>query len=157
MKLKGRQISGPNYEYIVIPRTDGDLVFKAQAVLDTKDFEAKYPTPKPPNVTKPGGVVEPDFKDPGYLGLMEKLNQARYGWTMMTALSVTEGLEFSILSFDDPGTWHRWQDELKEAGFSNPEVNLMMDGIAAANGLNQQKLEEARKRFFAGLTPQTGS
>lgn len=154
MKLKGRTIKGPNTEYIIIPRSDGDLVFKAQAVLDTKDFEDKFPAPKPPVITKPGGVVDQDFKDPGYLSLVEKRNISRYGWIFMQSLSVTEDLEWSILKADDPGTWCLWEEELRSAGFSNSEINLVMDGIAAANGLNQDKLEQARKRFFAGLTPQ---
>ena len=156
MKLKGRTIKGPNVEYIVIPREDGDLVFKAQAVLDTKPFDEAYPAPKPPTIVKPSGP-EPDFKDQGYLGLVEKRNSARYGWIFMQSLSVTEGLEWGILKADDPSTWSRWEEELREAGFSNPEINIMMDGVSAANGLNQEKLEQARKRFFAGLTPQTGS
>lgn len=155
MKLKGRTIKGPNFEYIIIPRADGDIVLKAQAVLDTKPFDERFPQPKPPTITKPGGVVEPDFKDAGYLGLMEQRNAARYGWIFMQALAVTEELEWSILKIDDPSTWSRWEEELREAGFSNPEINLIMDGIAAANGLNQEKLEQARKRFFAGLTQPT--
>jgi hypothetical protein len=157
MKLKGRLISGPNIEYIVIPRADGDIILKAQAVLDTKPFDTIYPEPKPPKITKPSGVTEPDFKDAAYLGLVMKRNAARYGWIFLTSLSVTEELEWTNIGLDKPDTWHLWEEELRGAGFSNPEINTIMDGISAANGLNQEKLEQARKRFFAGLTPQTGS
>ncbi len=157
MKLKGREIKGPNYEYIIIPRYDGDIVLKAQAVLDRKGFDSVYPVPKPPTITKANGHVEADFTDAAYLGLMERRNQAQYGFVLMTALSVTEDLEWGILSFSKPETWSQWEEELRSSGFSNSEIQLIMDGVSAANGMNQEKLEQARKRFFAGLTPQTGS
>jgi hypothetical protein len=155
MKLKGREIKGPNIEYIIIPRHDGDLVFKAQAVLDMSGFDKVYPEPQAPMIQKPGGAREPDLKDPGYVGLVGRRNQARYGYMMMQALSITEDLEWSILKADDQTTWHLWEEELRQAGFSTPEVNIIMDGLSAANGLNQDKLEQARKRFFAGLTQPT--
>ena len=39
-KIAGKTISGPNVETLVFPRSAGDIVLKAQAVLDYSDFES---------------------------------------------------------------------------------------------------------------------
>ena len=40
MRIKGRKLDQPNVEIVIIPRgNDQDIIFKAQAVLDHKQFE----------------------------------------------------------------------------------------------------------------------
>jgi hypothetical protein len=152
MKVKGRRIQGPNVEPIIIPRHDGDIELMAQAVLDMTDFDNAVPMPKAPKITMAGGAIKEDVDDPGYKALMTQRGQQRYGYFMMKSLSVTEGLEWDILDSEKPETWSKWDEELKLAGFSNAEVNMIMAGIASANGINAEKLAEARARFLASRT-----
>lgn len=153
MKIFGRKIQGPNIEYIVIPRVDGDIVLKAEAVLSMKDFEEKVPLPKPPTVVLPGGATKADLSDPAYTSAIQQRNRIRYGYILTQSLKPTEGLEWETIQEDKPETLVNWEQELKDSGFSNPEINMIMEGVAAANGINQEKLDEARKRFLASLTP----
>ncbi len=154
MKIKGRKIQGPNTEPIIIPRSDGDIVLMAQAVLDMSEFDEKVPNPKPPIITLPGGTKKEDREDKYYLSLLKDRGQKRYGFFMMKSLETTEGLEWDLLDREKPETWGQWEEELKLAGFTAAEINLVMSGIATANGINEEKLAEARARFLASRTLQ---
>lgn len=149
MKIKGRQIQGPNVEPIIIPRADGDIVLLAQAVLDMTDFEKAVPEPKAPKITLAGGAIKDDVDDPHYKALLQHRNKQRYGFFMMKSLSATPELEWDLLKIEDPATWSQWEEELKNSHFSAPEINMIMSGISTANGINEEKLAEARARFLA--------
>lgn len=154
MKLKGKKVEGANYEYIVIPRPDGDLVFKAQAVLDMKPFREMCPEPKPPTVMLPGGVKKEDFDDKNFKGAVKQFAEKRYAYIVLKSLECTPELEWETVNINKPETWLNWEQEIKDAGFSVQEVIAIQTGIATANALNQDKLDEARNRFLLSLEAQ---
>jgi hypothetical protein len=147
---KGKKISGPNVEYIIIPRSDEDIVFVAQAVLDMSEFDSLCPAPKPPPMMRKGGVKVPDDRDPRYLTAMNDHGTKRFNYMALKSLQATEDLEWENVNFSDPDTWSGWIDELKEAGFSDIEINRITIGVMNANCLNEARLDEARSRFLSG-------
>jgi hypothetical protein len=152
MKMFGKQVKGPNVEYVVIPRGNGDnIVFKMQAVLDTKPFEQAVKPPVPGKKMLPGGVTQEDTDDPIYKDAVKHFGETRYAWIVLQSLKATEGLEWETVKEDNPSTWVNWETELRDAGFSRTEIQLVMLGVANANALNQDKIDEARSRFLLSL------
>lgn len=161
MKINGRKIEGPNVEIIVLPRGDGeDIVFKAQAVLDFEPFRQLCPAPTPPTMIQRGVGRVADVENKVYKKQVEDHNQRRTDWIIITSLRATEGLEWEKVQYNDPTTWHLYKDELKESGFGELEINRIFNGILTANSLNEDKMEEARKRFLLGqakMSPNSSS
>lgn len=154
MKMFGQKVEGPNVEYIVIPRGNGnDIVFKAQAVLDPAPFEAACKPPQPGKKMLPGGVIKEDHDDPIYKDAVKVYGDLRYSWIVIQSLKATEGLEWETVNYDDPSTWNNWEVELKAAGFTRTEIQYVMLGVANANALNQDKIDEARARFLLSVPP----
>lgn len=149
MKLNGVKIQGPNVETIIIPRGDGQpIVLKAQAVLDMKPFEKACPDPKPPMKMMKGGIKQPNLEDEMYKREVEAHGKKRLAFMILTGLEATEGLEWDKVKLTDPSTWLLYEDELREAGFSEIEINRITTGVMAANCLSDDKIEEARQRFL---------
>jgi hypothetical protein len=149
MRIKGKEIKGPNIELIVIPRGDDEpIVLKAQAVLDFAEFDKFVPQPIPPSIRKPGGEVSRDLKDKGYVAQQRDYLEKQSLFMMIKSIMATDGLEFSKIKLEEPDTWNKFEEEFREAGFSFIEINKITSGIMIANCLNEAKLEEARKRFI---------
>lgn len=152
MKIKGRTIAGPNVELIVIPRGDREsVVLKAKAVVDYDAFDALVPVPVPPMITHRGEkVAVPNFEDPDYRKASRERFTKRANWIMLESLSATEGLEWDTIRMNEPSTWTNIDSELKTAGFSKAEVNMISNAVSVANGLDDEKIKEARDRFLSG-------
>lgn len=159
MKIAGKKIQGSNIEYAIIPRPstiaeDGsvinnDVAFMARAVLDFSDFEKLCPPPQPPLSKRPGGesfqnVEAPAFKTANILWSVQKTN-----WIILESLKATEDLEWEKVIPEDPNTWGLYSEELTESGFNWREQELIREAVWKANALNDQKLEDAKKRFLA--------
>ncbi len=151
MKLHGKTIDGPNVEYIVIPRQEGDIVFKAEAVLDYKDFDAICPRPMPPERIKPGGVRSLNVEDPKYKAEIEDWALNRTHWMILKSVQGTDGLEWETVDMSDPATWVNYIQEFEDAGLSQAEVSRIVDGVTTACGMNQDKIDQAQEAFLAGL------
>ena len=152
IKIRGTEIKGPMVETIVIPRQpEGeDIIFKAQAVLDMGEFEKVCPMPQPPVILKRGlGKVE-DTEDKNFKLAQQQYGKLRIAYMVVQSLKATEGLEWGRVKDNDPGSWLLWEDELKESGFSQIERQRIANGVFAANALNEEKMKEARERFFTG-------
>lgn len=150
MKINGKQIKGPNVETIVIPRGDDFIVFKAEAVLDYKPFEEMVPMPAPPQVLFRGETVsKPNYEAPAYKEAMGKRSLLKYHWMIIKSLSVTEGLEWEVVNLQEPSTWTQVETEFQNSGFTPLEINKIFEGVLTANGMNEEKLEWARKSFLA--------
>lgn len=154
MKIYGKKIEGVNTELVVIPRTNSDganadLVFVAKAVLDYKDFEKLCPAPIPPTKMLPGGITQQNVEDSNYKRLMADFGNKRINWMILKSISETPGLEWETVKADDPDSWGNYVDELTSAGLSGYEVNRIIQGVMTANGLDANKIEEAKKRFLA--------
>ena len=150
MKLFGHQIKAPNIETLVIPRADFDIVFKAQAVMDMTALEALCPLPVPPKVMRPGKGFEPDTTDPDYVMELQNWAEKKLAWLIIESLKVTEGLTWDKVDPNNSNTWTSWQKELKEAFFTDQEIQKVIDLVLTTNGISEKKMEEARARFLSG-------
>ncbi|MFA5758219.1 MAG: hypothetical protein WC942_02440 [Clostridia bacterium] len=148
MKIKGKKIVGPNREIIAIPRGDKeDIVFVAEAVLDQSEFDKLCPLPEP-RKKKIDGQDVPDLRDPNYLKQVNLYSEKKIAWLVLTALTATEDLEWETVDLKDPGTWIHFRKELNASGFSDLEINMIVNGALSAQGLNEAKIEAARERFL---------
>jgi hypothetical protein len=150
VKILGQKPKGPRVEVLVLPYEGFDIEVRAQAVLNPDDFQKACKEPIPPILQRPGKDPEPDLKDKAYLAAKQRYNELSVAWLMITSLQVTKDLEWETVDPLIPDTWLKWKDELREGGFTNHEINLIQNTVWAANGLNQDKLDEARERFLAG-------
>jgi len=149
MKIQGKKIEGANEVIIVIPRgSNADIVLKAQAVLDMDPFDSMCPPPEPPRKTLPGGKEVKNLKDASYLKSLDNHAVKRLNWIVLTSLEATEGIEWEKIDLSDPTTWNNFEEEMKEAGFSNVEVNRIVAACIEVNALNEEKIQEARERFL---------
>lgn len=150
MKINGRVPEGPNVVPCVLPRQNGDLVFKAKALLDFDEFEKICPEPEPPIVRPAKGEPYKDLKDKKYLASMERQAGLRMDYLVIKSLEATEGLEWDTVQLSNPDTWKNYKDDLKNAGISAMETNRIIQAVMDANCLNEQRLKEAFDRFTAG-------
>lgn len=149
MKLNGQTIKKPEDEVVVIPRRDGDLVFKARAV-DFADFLKLYPQPTPPVMLMKGGAKSVNVEDKEYKKAVEVWATQRTNWMIIKSLEATEGFEWETVKLDNPDTWGNFNKEFEDSGLTAVEVNAILNAVLDACGLNQKKIDEATKRFLAG-------
>lgn len=158
MRLNGKKLVTPNREIIAIPRGDGDdIILIAEAILDYKEFDALCPVPKPGVKIMKGGEKQLDFEAPAYKSQLAAYSNNRYNWTILKSLRNTPNMEWETVNYSDPTTWNNWENELKDSGFSEIELQRIMLGVNTANCLNEDKVSEARKRFLAGVELEQGS
>ena len=149
MRIKGKKIEGPNTDFIVFPRPDGDVVFKVQAVLDMEPFDKLCPRPKPPVMLRPGGIRSEDVENPRHKAAIQEWVERRGYFIALQSLRATEDLEWDTVDYSKPETWKDYQTELKSAGFSEFEVGRLINKVLEVNGLDEDKMEQARSRFLA--------
>ena len=152
LKIGGVVVQGPAEEILVLPRPlTGDIVIRAQAVLDYSLFDALCPPPKPPAILRRGQVKhEGNFEDPSYLRLLEKHSQIRFAFICIQSLKPSN-IEWSEVVEDKPHTWMKWIEELRSAGISDLETQRIMACVMQANSLDDNKLKEARELFLHGI------
>jgi hypothetical protein len=158
MRIGGKKLdSGPSTELIVFPRDgDNDLVFRATAMLDRTDFDRLCPTPKPGKMRIRGGQLIDNPDDPKFKLAMDQHNRAFMDYMFITSLSSPspiEGepdlpVEWEKVRTEDRSTWHKWEDELKDAGLSDMERKRIFNVVMNVNSLNDAKLDEARASFL---------
>ncbi len=150
MKVNGKTIDRPNEVLLVLPRSDGDLVFKFRAVVDDSMFEKLCPEPKPPRTKDiKTGEVRFNIEDEDYKRAINDWASRQTHWQFLQSISATEGLEWETVKADDPGTWQNWRTEMVKAGFAIGEMNAIWAHFVRANSLSSDMIEEARKRFLA--------
>jgi hypothetical protein len=149
MKIGGVALNGPKQVTLVLPRDDGDLVFKFVAVVDDDEFDKIYPEPVPP-VTFNVKAQEklPQLEDPGYKAKMAERAKARAAWIFLKSVEPS-GIEWTTVKKEDPTTWSNWEADLRKAGMNIQEMNAIWSHFAKANFVTQEMLDEARKRFLA--------
>jgi hypothetical protein len=149
MRIAGKTIQGPSREVLVIPRATGDIVFEAEAVLDFSEFEQVAPQPKPPQTMIPGGIPVPNFDHPEYKASLRKWSEKRTNWMILKSLSATKDLEWDMVKMEQPDTWELLEKELELAGFNQMEQMLIRGLGVKVNSVDEEKMEQARKRFLA--------
>lgn len=150
MKIKGQKLEGPIIEIVAIPRDNQDVIFKAKSVLNWDDFDKLCPIPKPPKKFVRNVGWQEDTEDQGYKNSLKNYATMKMDWLIIESLRATEDLEWEKVKYNEPSTWHLYEQELKEAGFNQFEINRINGAVLVANSLDEKKMEEARKRFLAG-------
>lgn len=149
MKIGNRQFTEPYTVLEVIPRADGPVVFKAQAVLDTSAFDALCPRPRPPIVQRPGQASIQNVEDATFKTKVLDYSQKRMNWLVLESLKATPDLVWEKVILEKPETWGLWTEELKEAKFTEIEITRIFNAVFKANSLDESHLENARKDFLA--------
>lgn len=150
MKIKGKK-PGRNETFVVIPRQDGDFVFKLNAVPNYNGFEELCPEPVPPLITRPGQDPTPDTTDLGYLQQRKVHGEKRYAWLFLQTIKETEGLEWETVDYNNPNTWLNVEQEILDSGFNQNEYNYLLSKVIEVNSLSEAMLNEARARFLLSL------
>lgn len=149
MKIGGKEISGPTEQVLVIPRVNGDVVFKARAVLNMSEFDDQVPVPKAPAKMMAGGKWEANTDSEGYKKALEQWGEIRKGFIVTRSLIPSE-IEWDTVDFDKPDTWVNWEQDLLDAKFSKTEVDLILMLCVQANSLDEATLRKAREAFLLG-------
>lgn len=156
MKIKGRNLQA-NVETLVLPRPGGeDIVLTFRALADIDEFEKMVPEPEAPKGRNSKGQIVPDFEDESFKQQMKRRSDQQYDYMMLASMSATEGLEWDRVNIKDPNTYHHWEAELKEAGFSMWEIGRIKATVISVNGLNEAKIQAAQASFLAKKVEQAG-
>jgi hypothetical protein len=133
-------------EVLVLPRGDGQMVFKATGLADMSEFERLSPMPEPPKMLTKEGTVA-DTKDKGYVEAINGYWRRRQAFMVVYSLN---NIEWDTVARDQPSTWLNWEDDLKSAGLSEMERNRVRGLVVEANCLDEAKLDRARASFLRG-------
>jgi hypothetical protein len=138
----------PTEEFLILPRGDQRLVFRAHGLENMEPFKALCPEPKMPGkLTKDGWV--PDAEDAGYKSVMEEHSKRRLAYMVVCSLEPSE-IEWDSVQVDNPATWTNWEVDMKAAGLSQVECNRVLSLVLEANCLDEAKLRKARELFLQG-------
>lgn len=149
MKISGKKLSQCIVN-IVLPRSDGDIVLIAKGITSYKEFEELCPIPKPPMRVYPDGSKQVDINDADYKKLVNDWAAKKGAWMVIKSLSETPGLEWESVDLTDPSTYPNFTQEFQDSGLSDAEISRIIDKVMLANGMNQEMITEAEKRFLAG-------
>lgn len=156
MKIKGRKLDSPVIETLVIPRPDGDLVFRAQCVKSYDAFDKLCPKPEAPVIIKPSGEKILDVEDADFSKALNTWAENRITWMLLESLKATPDLEWETVVPNDSATWANFGKELDASNLTTAEVTRIMNLCVEANGLNQSKIDKATKDFLAGELARQG-
>lgn len=157
IRIGGKEIPQVSHEdCIVLPRGEDALCIRAKAINDFDEFSKICPLPEPPGkLTKDGWVPNPDDKT--YRQRVEQHNIQRVGWMVVrsiTEMALSDGeffpVEWDKVQVENPKTWSKWQEDLRDSGFTDVECNLVLALVIDVNSLNEDKLKEARDSFILG-------
>lgn len=150
LKIGGQVVDGPSEEILILPRSNGDLVITARAVLSMEDFDRYVNEPKPKRAWVKGKGNIDLTDEPQFQKEMESYGEKRFAFMAIKSLEPSD-IEWETVDVHKPETWTDWTKELKNAGLSEFEVNRIVVCIMQANALDEKKLKEARETFLRGL------
>jgi hypothetical protein len=138
----------PTEVFLVLPRGETEIVFRAQAVASYDEFDALCPRPKAPGrMTREGFVV--NDKDVTYQDLLNKWAGQRAGYMMVKSLEPSN-IEWDTVKESDPRSWTNWSTDLRNSGLSDMECYRVQKLVLEANCLDEDKLKKAREVFLRG-------
>jgi len=149
MKINGRVLTQPKAGCVVIPRQDGDIVFKVETVLDYSRYEKLCIAPKAPELKMPDGSINFDTSDFEYLKKLEEFATYKTSFLIFESLK-NNNIEWETVKENDPTTWGNIEEELSKSFFLPIEIDLIFKEIIKVNGLSDTIYKEARERFLAG-------
>lgn len=157
MKVRGQKVAVElASELIVFPRENGDIAFRATAVIDRSEFDRLCPSPLPPKKRIRGNRLVDDYDSPKYAAAQNEHNKRYFDWLAITCLAAAnldgedDEIEWETVDKLDASTWGNWLDEFRDAGFSEMERNRILNAVITANSLSESRLDEARQSFLAG-------
>ena len=155
MKLNGEVLHVIGEDVVVIPRSTGDIIFKAQAVLDEEPFDKLFPRPDPPVRVKPDGSESFDIENKTYVKALNKWAEAKTDWLVLEAYRLgSPEITWDTVKMSEPDTWGNYKDELKSSGFSEVEIARVIGCAISASGLDQGKIDRATESFLAQMGEQ---
>jgi hypothetical protein len=149
MNIKGKKVL--SFPPVIIPiiRGEEDLFFQAQ-VSDMTEFATVCKRPEPPMIQHKGQTqAVADIEDPKYKIAIEQFVKNRIDYMIIKSLSATPDLQWDKVKLTNPETYHLYVEELKEFGLTVSEIDRLINGVFEANGLDESKIEESKKRFLA--------
>lgn len=153
MKIGDQVIEGDlaelNEDVLVLPRRKTQIVLTARALEDMTTLEKRVPQPKPNKIFHKGKGWIPDENDATYKDQMEKYATLRVAYFVVMSLEPSN-ITWSSVDLDNPSTWIKWEDDFKDAGFTQYECNLILGLCFRVNQLDEIKLENARQLFIHG-------
>lgn len=149
MKIGGKEVTKPQEELLVLPRGDDCIVIRARAVDNMDEFEKLCPEPTPPGKFVPGEGHVPNPNDKNYKSVMETYQRKRLAFMVISTLQPSE-IEWDKVDMYDPSTWLSWEQELRDAGITQIEINRIYQLVIEANALSEAKLQAARDSFLRG-------
>lgn len=158
MKINGIPIIKPATEILVFNRPNSDpIIFEIRAVLDRTNFDVLVPPVVPPTITKRGGEKVLDFKDANYTKIMETHGRLYHYWMILNSIYIPAPLEdgeptrpeWEQVNLEKPDTWHLYEKELIDSGFSEVERLRLQNSILSVNSIDETKIREARDSFLA--------
>lgn len=148
MKLGGKTFSTPVKD-VVLPREDGDIVFKICGITSFDHFDSLVKEPKPPTIKIKGKAAKTDRDDPRYQDELADYGKLKIAYIVVASLAVTPDLEWDQITLDNPSTWETWQKELADAGIAVYEINHLLSEILDINGLGEDRYKDAKDAFLA--------
>lgn len=137
--------------FLVLPRGEQNIVFRARGLQDMDEFNSICPLPKPPGkLTKDGWV--PNLDDPTYQQVMTEWGRKRLGYIVTRSLAPS-AIEWDTVDLGNPRTWGNWEEDLKSGGLTQIECNRVLALVMEANALDETKLQRARESFLRGQEP----
>lgn len=138
----------PMEDFLVLPRGDKTIVFRACGLPNLDDFHAQVPEPRAPGRLTPQGTVY-DTKEPSYVANQAEYFKRRWAFLMVKSLEPSH-IEWDTVNMDNPGTWANWSEDLRANGITNVEIGLVRDLVTGVNQLDEAKLKKAREAFLLG-------
>ena len=155
MKIGGVEVQGPAEDILVLPRSNGDIVFKARAATRMDEFSRFVPMPlaKKAWSKEKGNHFVTD--DPEYKSQMTRYNELQFAFMALQSLEPSD-IEWSRVKLDQVNTWTEWSIELQDAGFTDIEIRRIVGLIMSVNSLDDRKLQQAREDFLRGQAEAAG-
>ena len=152
MKIGGREINSSCILTLVLPREDGDIILKAEALQDFDEFDAMCPAPLAPKVLTKNGP-EDNLKDKSYREMMNHYNISRLAYIVIRSLEIND-IEWDTVDIEERNTWLNYVEDFRGAGFSAIETGRIINLALEANSLDEAKVEQAREDFLRGQRAQ---
>ena len=150
MKIKNIDLTKKSVQIIPIIKGDQEIIFQAECVTDYTQFDALVKKIEPPmRINKGETIARPNFESPDYKKSIEDYASKQTSWMILKSLEATEGLTWETIDMSNPSTWNNFEKELKAANFNDYQIIQIIKGVIQANGLDDTKVEAARKSFLA--------
>src|SRR5690606_31037045 len=131
MKIAGEEVKDVMEEVLVLPRPNGDIVFRARGLESWDEFNKMCPERTCPVMLVKGRKVN-DVDDPNFRSECEAHSSRKLAYLAIKSLEVSE-IEWDTVNMDKPSTWPNWQEDLKNAKFNDVERQRILALVLEAN------------------------